>query len=120
MLRQAVILVTAAALVLAAELNAAPVSAPAPASNELLAISVNTTGSVGNLCSSQAGILSFLEGATANQTGASLANLNISVPVGLANGAALPQIAQVGAPTVDDCACFATGSIKLQLRYQRP
>ena len=93
MSRQAgVVLIAAAAIALTfpAELQAA--TAPANAS---LVVSANVTGSLGNLCSSQAGILSFLQGATANQSGASLANLNISIPANLTNSAAVQEIAQV-------------------------
>lgn len=91
MSRQAgVVLIAAAAIALTfpAELQAA-------SANASLVVSANVTGSLGNLCSSQAGILSFLQGATANQSGASLANLNISIPTNLTNSAAVQEIAQV-------------------------
>ena len=91
MSRQAgIVLIAAAAIALTFPAEAA--SAPANAS---LVVSANVTGSLGNLCSSQAGILSFLQGATANQSGASLANLNISIPANLTNSAAVQEIAQV-------------------------
>ena len=82
-----VVLVAVAALTLPAQLHAQ--------SSRPLVTSANVTGSLGNLCSSQAGLLSFLNGATANQTGASLASLNISIPADLANSNAVQQIAQV-------------------------
>lgn len=65
-----------------------------------LAVSANTTGSLGNLCSSQAGILSLLQGATGNQSAAnaaSVASLNITIPANLSNSNATQQIAQVRA-----------------------
>lgn len=95
MMRQAVLVILVGTLALSfpAELNAQ--SSPAPASAAFSVASANTTGSLGYLCSSQAGILSFLQGATANLTGASLTDLNISIPADLANSAATAQIAQV-------------------------
>ena len=65
-----------------------------------LAVSANTTGSLGNLCSSQAGILSLLQGATGNQSAANaatVASLNVTIPANLSNSNATPQIAQVRA-----------------------
>ncbi|KAL0038112.1 hypothetical protein WJX79_003329 [Trebouxia sp. C0005] len=56
-------------------------------------------GSLGNLCSSQAGLLSLLQGATANSTllgySDSLASLNITIPTNLSNSNALQEIAQI-------------------------
>lgn len=68
-----------------------PTPAPAPAV-EPLAISANTSGSLGNLCSSQAGVLSLIQGSAANQDQAGLA---ITVPATLANAVAVQQTAQV-------------------------
>ena len=100
MLRKAgLVLIAAAALTFPAELYAAPAPAPAPASVGPLAVSANVSGSLGSLCSSQAGLLNFLQGATANQSTASLASLNISVPANLTNSAALQEIAQNSAST---------------------
>lgn len=100
------VLLTAAALTFSAEVLAASAPAPAPASTAIvstIAQSVNTTGSLGNLCSSQAGLLSLLQGATANSTllgySDSLASLNITIPTNLSNSNALQEIAQVSAIT---------------------
>nr|QOL01276.1 putative extracellular protein TR9_078 [Trebouxia lynnae] len=70
---------------------AAPAPAPAPAP-EPLAISANITGSLGNLCSSQPGVLSLVQGSAANQDRAGLA---IAVPASLTNAVAVQQIAQI-------------------------
>jgi len=62
------------------------------------AVSANTTGSLGNLCSSQAGILSLLQGAAGNQSAANaatVASLNVTIPTNLSNSIATQQIAQV-------------------------
>ena len=74
------------------QILAAPASAPAPAP-EPLAISANITGSLGNLCSSQPGVLSLIQGSAANQDRAGLA---VAVPASLTNAVAVQQIAQVG------------------------
>ena len=71
---------------------AAPAPASAPAL-EPLAISANISGSLGNLCSSQAGVLTLIQGSATNQDEAGLA---VSVPANLANAVAVQQIAQVG------------------------
>lgn len=71
--------------------RAAPTPAPAPAL-EPLAISANISGSLGNLCSSQAGVLSLIQGSVTNQDQAGLA---ITVPASLANAVAVQQTAQV-------------------------
>ena len=70
---------------------AAPAPAPAPAL-ETLAISANISGSLGNLCSSQAGVLNLIQGSATDQDGAGLA---VRVPSNLANALAVQQIAQV-------------------------
>jgi len=105
MMRKAgLVLLIAAALTFSADVLAASAPAPAPASTatvSTVATSVNTTGSLGNLCSSQTGLLSLLQGATANSTllgySNSLANLNITIPTNLSNANALQEIAQVSA-----------------------
>jgi len=109
MMRKAgLVLLIAAALTFSAEVLAASAPAPAPASTatvSTVATSVNTTGSLGNLCSSQTGLLSLLQGATANSTllgySDSLANLNITIPTNLSNANALQEIAQVSANYIE-------------------
>lgn len=73
------------------QISAAPATAPAPAP-EPLAISANITGSLGNLCSSQAGVLSLIQGSAADQDRAGLA---VAIPADLTNAVAVQQIAQV-------------------------
>ena len=87
------LLLCAATFVLSgySQTRAAPAPAPAPAL-EPLAISANVSGSLGNLCSSQAGVLALIQGSATNQDEAGLA---VSVPSNLANAAAVQQIAQV-------------------------
>ena len=65
------------------------VSVPAPAPAPISA-SKNVTGSLGNLCSSQAGIYTALQGVASNQDTAGLA---LTVPADLAGS--LQQVAQV-------------------------
>lgn len=68
-------------------------AAPAPApALEPLAISANISGSLGNLCSSQAGVITLIQGSATNQDQAGLA---VSVPANLANAVAVQQVAQV-------------------------
>lgn len=97
LLKAVVVVAVAIALTFPAELQAASAPTPAPAASAGRVVSGNVTGSFGNLCSSQAGILRFLEGATSNQTASTLSALNITIPSNLSNSAALQQIAQVSA-----------------------
>lgn len=109
MMRKAgLVLLIAAALTFSADVLAASAPAPAPALTatvSTVATSVNTTGSLGSLCSSQTGLLSLLQGATANSTllgySDSLANLNITIPTNLSNANALQEIAQVSANYIE-------------------
>ena len=71
---------------------AAPTPAPGP-SVAPLAICANISGSLGNMCSSQAGVLSLIQGSAASQD---RAGLGVSVPANLANAVAVQQTAQVG------------------------
>ncbi|DBA92269.1 TPA: hypothetical protein ACH3X2_003703 [Trebouxia sp. C0005] len=92
MLRSAgLVLLATIALTFPAELLAQNASSP-------LAMSANTTGSLGNLCSSQAGILSLLQSATGIQSAANaatVASLNVTIPANLSNSDATQQIAQI-------------------------
>jgi len=103
MLRNAgLVLLATVALTFPAELLAQNASSP-------LAVSANTTGSLGNLCSSQAGILSLLQGATGNQSAANaatVASLNVTIPANLSNSNATQQIAQVRASQHCHCTVF--------------
>ena len=94
MLRSAgLVLLATIALTFPAELLAQNASSP-------LAMSANTTGSLGNLCSSQAGILSLLQSATGIQSAANaatVASLNVTIPANLSNSDATQQIAQARA-----------------------
>lgn len=109
MMRKAgLVLLIAAALTFSAEVLAASAPAPAPALTatvSTVATSVNTTGSLGSLCSSQTGLLSLLQGATANSSllgySDSLANLNITIPTNLSSANALQEIAQVSANYIE-------------------
>lgn len=80
----------ASALTLLAQLQDAAAQSPTPST--ALAVSANTTGSLGNLCSSQPGVLSLIQAAAANQDSA---GLGVVVPANLTNAAALQEIAQV-------------------------
>jgi len=103
MLRNAgLVLLATVALTFPAELLAQNASSP-------LAVSANTTGSLGNLCSSQAGILNLLQGATGNQSAANaatVASLNVTIPANLSNSNATQQIAQVRASQHCHCTVF--------------
>ena len=65
---------------------------PSNSSNGPVTVSGNTTGSLGNLCSSQAGILTALQGAASNSD---RAGLNLAIPAGLTDATSLQQVAQV-------------------------
>lgn len=89
----AVIVLGALTFILSAYSQTPAASTPAPApAVEPLAVSANISGSLGNLCSSQAGVLNLIQGSAANQDQAGLA---ISVPANLANAVAVQQTAQV-------------------------
>ena len=93
------VLLATVALTFPAELLAQNASSP-------LAVSANITGSLGNLCSSQAGILSLLQSTTGNQSAANaatVASLNVTIPANLSNSNAVQQIAQVCASEHDHC-----------------
>ena len=81
-----------AALTLPAELQAQSSASSTPVST-----SANVIGSLGNLCSSQAGILTALQNVAANQD---TAGLNVTIPANLTNSAAVSQIAQVSVKVV--------------------
>ena len=76
----------ASALTLLAQLQDAAAQSPTPSTT--LAVSANTTGSLGNLCSSQTGVLSLIQAAAANQDSA---GLGVVVPANLTNAAALQE-----------------------------
>ena len=82
-IRMSVLLCIAAAFTLPAELHA---------QSAAVSTSANVTGSLGYLCSSQAGILTALQHVAANSD---TANLNVSIPANLSNAAAVQQVAQV-------------------------
>ena len=66
--------------------------APSPAVGGPVTVSGNTTGSLGNLCSSETGIQTALQSVTSNQD---TAGLNVSIPAELTSTASLQQVAQV-------------------------
>ena len=63
---------------------------------------------LGQLVLSQGGILSLLNGATANSSTSSLSALNITIPANLTNSAAVQQIAQVSGGEIEssEIRCF--------------
>ena len=106
LLKALLVVAVTVALTFPAELQAASAPTPAPAASAGRVVSGNVTGSFGKLCSSQAGILRFLEGATSNQAASTLSALNITIPSNLSNSAALQQIAQVSATMASSTRCL--------------
>ena len=94
--RASLLLLLIVAVALPTQLQAQTPSTSAPSGP--VSTTANVTGSLGYLCSSQAGIQAALQNSVANQD---TAGLNVSVPTNLSNSDAVQQIAQASSWNLD-------------------